>query len=79
MGMAALLMPQGLFRQLAGTVVEHRRLNIGTLVVGSAAAAAVTAEMAALFDVSRQAAGIRLETLEILSPAGQPWLIHEVR
>jgi hypothetical protein len=79
MGMACLLMPQSFFRQLAGVVVEHRCLGTGALVVGSAAAATLTAEMAALFDVSRQAAGIRLETLGILSPSKQPWLIHRTQ
>jgi hypothetical protein len=79
MGMAALLMPQSLFRQLAGNVVEHHHLGTAALMVGSAAAATLTAEMAAFFDVSRQAAGIRLETLEMLSPVGQPSLIHETR
>jgi len=76
MGMAALLMPQSLFRRLAGDVAKQHRLDTGALMVGSAAAATLTAKMAALFDVSRRAAGIRLETLEILSPAGQPWLVH---
>jgi hypothetical protein len=79
MGMAALLMPQSLFRRLAADVVERRCLGAGALVGGSAAAETLTAEMAALFDVSRQAAGIRLETLEILSPMGQPWLVREAQ
>jgi hypothetical protein len=79
MGMAALLMPQSPFRQLAGKVAEQHRLVAESLTIGSAPAATLTAEMAARFDVSRQAAGIRLETLGILSPAGQPWLIHGAR
>src|SRR5208337_3580441 len=76
MGMAALLMPQSPFRQLAGKVAEQHRLAAQALTIGSAPAATLTAEMAALFDVSRQAVGIRLEALGILSPAGHPWLIH---
>jgi hypothetical protein len=76
MGMAALLMPQSLFRRLAGKVAEQHHLAAEALSIGSTAAAILTAEMAALFDVSRQAAGIRLETLGIVSPVGQPWLIY---
>lgn len=79
MGMAALLMPHTLFRRLAGEVAEQCDLEAEALSIGSAAAATLTAKMAALFDVSRQAAGIRLETLGILSPVGHPWLIHEAR
>ncbi len=79
MGMAGLLMPHSLYRRLADKVAEQRCLTADALTTGSAAAATLTAEMAALFDVSRQAAGIRLETLGVLSAAGQPWLIHEVR
>ena len=79
MGMAALLMPQSLFRQLAGEVAERRGLAGDALNIGSVAAATLTAEMATLFMVSRQAAGIRLETLGILSPVGQARLIHAVR
>lgn len=79
MGMAALLMPQSLFRQLAGSIVERHRLTAESLTIGSRSAATLAAEMAALFDVSRQAAGIRLETLGILSPARQPSLIHKTR
>ncbi len=79
MGMAALLMPQSPFRQLAGKVAEQRRLATESLTIGSSPAATLAAEMAALFDVSRQAARIRLETLGILSPAGQPLLIHGAR
>jgi hypothetical protein len=78
MGMAALLMPQILFRQLASKITAQHHLAAEALSIGSAAAALLAAEMATLFDVSRQAAGIRLETLGILSPVGQPWLIHQV-
>jgi len=79
MGMAALLMPQSLFRRLAARVEEARHLSAEALSSGSAAAATLSAEMAALFDVSKQAAGIRLQTLRILSSAGQPWLVHGVQ
>jgi hypothetical protein len=79
MGMAALLMPQSLFRQLADSVAERHRMAAESLTIGSRSAATLAAEMAACFDVSRQAAGIRLETLGILSPAGQSSLIHKTR
>ncbi|MFI5091968.1 MAG: ImmA/IrrE family metallo-endopeptidase [Candidatus Acidiferrales bacterium] len=79
MGMAALLMPQSLFRRLADKVAEERGLKADAFGVGSGAAAMLTAELARLFEVSKQAAGIRLQTLGILSPVGQPWLIHEVQ
>ena len=79
MGMAALLMPQSLFRQLAAKVAEQHSQATESLIIGSGPAAVLTAEMAALFDVSRQAARIRLETLGILSAAGQPSLIHGAR
>jgi hypothetical protein len=74
MGMAALLMPQGLFRRLALAMAERQGAAPETLNVGSAAATSLAAGMATLFDVSRQAAGIRLETLGLLSPAAQQWL-----
>ncbi len=76
MGTAALLMPQRVFRRFADDVAKEHRLETGALIVGSAAAVTLTAKMAALFDVSRRAAGIRLETLGIVSPAGQPWLVQ---
>jgi len=76
MAMAALLMPQSLFRQLAGQVVLQCGLKAEALINGTPAAGTLCVRMAALFDVSRQAAGIRLETLSIVSPERQPWLIH---
>jgi len=78
MGMAALRMPQGVFRRLAVKVAEQYCFSTDALCIGSKAAATVAVEMAALLDVSKQAARIRLETLGILSPAGQPWLIRDV-
>ncbi len=79
MCMAALLMPRSLFRRLTDNVATQRGLAAEALRIGSATAAMLTAEMAALFDVSKQAAGIRLETLGILPLAGQPWLIQGAR
>jgi hypothetical protein len=76
MGMAALLMPQRLFLELASGVIKKLHLSGTDLTVGSATAAAVSTEMAVFFSVSKQAAAIRLETLGIVAPAKQPWLIH---
>jgi hypothetical protein len=75
MGMAALLMPSSLFRKMACQLIELRRLSAEDLRAGSAAAATLTAEMSTLFDVSKQAAGIRLDTLGLVASARQPWLI----
>jgi hypothetical protein len=77
MGMAALLMPPNLFRPLASKIAAQHCFTTEVLKTGSAAAAKLSSEMAAVLDVSKQAAGIRLETLGLLSPARQPWLIHE--
>lgn len=75
MGMAALLMPQSLFRAVVGRTVANLHVPSDGLIAGSPAAARLTAEVATLFDVSRQAASIRLETIGLLSSARQPWLI----
>jgi hypothetical protein len=75
MAMAELLMPLSLFRRVANKVMDQCGLKANALTNGSAAGTTLSRRMAALFDVSRQAAGIRLETLGIVSPAGQPWLI----
>jgi hypothetical protein len=77
MGMAALLMPQTLFRPVASKIAAQHCFTAEVLKTGSAAAAILSAEIASVFDVSKQAAGIRLETLGLLSPARQPWLLHE--
>jgi hypothetical protein len=76
MGMAALLMPQSIFRRVAESAARRRQMTAKSLTVGSTSAMVLAAEMAALFDVSRQAAMIRLETLGALLPAGQPLLIQ---
>lgn len=75
MGMAALLMPQSIFRRVADKAVADSSLSADVLVVGSPAAANLAAEVATLFDVSKQAAGIRLETMGFFSPTRQPRLI----
>jgi hypothetical protein len=77
MGMAALLMPKTLFLKLAHHALEQNGLRASALISGSSAASLVTGELARLFDVSKQAAGIRLETLGIVSPLGQGLLAQE--
>ncbi len=76
MGMAALLMPQGVFRQLAESAVRDLSLPIESLTTVSAATSSLSERMATQFDVSRQAAGIRLQTLGFVRPPQQPWLLH---
>jgi hypothetical protein len=76
MGMAALLMPQRLFQKLASTVINRLHLSAVDLSAGSTGTATISAELAKLFSVSKQAAGIRLETLGLVASAKQPWLIH---
>jgi len=77
MAMAALLMPRSLFRRLAGAAAEQSGIRREALIAGSSAAMTLAVRMATLFDVSRQAAGIRLESLGVVSPAGQPWMNYE--
>jgi hypothetical protein len=74
-GMAALLMPQSLFRDVVDNTIRRLHVSADSLVRDCAEALTVTAELATLFDVSKQAAGIRLETLGIISRSGQPWLL----
>ncbi len=65
-GMAALLMPAPVFRAVAGEELD--RLGLPP---GSGPNSRLAATLASRFQVSRQAASIRLETLRITSPAGQ--------
>ena len=74
-GMAALLMPRGLFRSVAKVEMASLGLGRGQLSAGSAGAAVLTKRLAARFAASRQATGIRLSTLGITSPAGAPSLL----
>jgi IrrE N-terminal-like domain len=66
-GMAALLMPRDVFRRAAFRRIDPQA---GELTVGSAPAARLAAEMAVVFDVSKQAAAIRLETMGIVNQPG---------
>lgn len=66
-GMAALLMPRATFRRVAYRHIDPRQ---GELTIGSPAHAALAADLAAVFLVSKQAAAIRLETIGLATPAG---------
>jgi hypothetical protein len=77
MGMAALLMPQSLFRDVAMRTMSRLQLPLFGLIAGSADVVKLVVELAGLFDVSKQATGIRLETMGLVARAGQPWLVGE--
>jgi hypothetical protein len=66
-GMAALLMPDRPFKRLA--FQQMANLGLTTVSTGTTAADTLTAAMAEIFNVSKQAAMIRLETLQICSPS----------
>jgi IrrE N-terminal-like domain len=67
-GMAALLMPRRLFREIADEAMSS--LGISTTTAGSPDASVLAREMAECFTVSRQAAKIRLATLGLVAPSG---------
>lgn len=66
-GMAALLMPARPFKRVA----LHQMTNLGlsTVSTNTTSAETLTAAMAEIFNVSKQAATIRLETLQIITPS----------
>lgn len=66
-GMAALLMPQSIFRAVAAQEIGRLGLEARHMVVNSPPARRLATELARLLEVSNQAAGIRLETLGMLS------------
>lgn len=68
-GMAALLMPRGVFREMARAELDA--LGIGNVLeAGSEQSTSVTARLADRCATSRQATAIRLETLGFLKAAG---------
>jgi hypothetical protein len=69
MGMACLLMPKDLFT--AAFREEVKRLNVDRVDKGSAMLTTIITRLAPRFKVSKQAAAIRVETLELLTPPGQ--------
>lgn len=73
MGMAALLMPKALF--VAAFHQEMERLGVDRVSKDSATLVTLVAQLATRFKVSKQATGIRLETLELLMQSGQTLLL----
>ncbi len=73
MGMAALLMPRELF--IAACRKELLRLGKDRVFANTSQADAIAAYLAKAFQVSRQAAIIRLKTLEMLATRGQEYLL----
>ena len=69
MGMAALLMPKTLF--IAAVRQEMEDLGVDRIEKGSPAAGTLVSRLATRFQVSKQATGIRFETLELLTELGQ--------
>lgn len=67
-GMAALLMPREIFRQVAADAMAS--LGISAPAVGSPDASVLARQVAERFGVSRQAAKIRLATLNLTAPSG---------
>lgn len=72
-GMAALLMPQGVFTAVVKQ--ELSRLGVERVCPDTAAAATLARRLAAAFQVSCQAAMIRLKTLKVLATPGQDYLM----
>jgi hypothetical protein len=73
MGMGALLMPRALF--VAAFRQEMEQLQLDRVDKGSAAVSTLVGRLATRFKVSKQATGIRFETLELLSQPGQATII----
>jgi hypothetical protein len=73
MGMAALLMPRPLF--VAFCQKELLRLGKDRAFTDTPEAEAIAGQVAKAFQVSRQAAMIRLKTLQVLAAVGQEYLV----
>lgn len=73
MGMAALLMPRSVFADVSRQ--ELTRLGRDRVVADTREAEALAGSLATAFQVSRQAARIRLKTLEVVGTPGQTTLV----
>jgi hypothetical protein len=71
--MAALLMPKSIFQEVARLEFDRLRQLVGTALT-SDSSDRVAGTLSGRFDVSRQAASIRLETLGLVKPISQPAL-----
>jgi hypothetical protein len=69
--MAALLMPRPTFLAAARTILGGVRPTGQPMTAGSPTHTALVERLARGFRVSRQAADIRIETLQLLAPKGQ--------
>lgn len=69
-GMAALLMPREVFRSLVRDELESMGVSGGFVETGTDAAVRLTARLADRCGVSRQAAGIRIQTLNLVHSPG---------
>jgi len=74
MGMAALLMPRTLFKQIATEAINVAGFPSGILPHGNDREPAVVAGLAQRFEVSKQAAAIRLQTLRLVLKEGEQTL-----
>jgi Zn-dependent peptidase ImmA (M78 family) len=74
MGMAALLMPKKLFTAAFAEIIEGAGFN-SNIARESVEGEAVAKALAGRFQVSRQAAAIRLETLQLLAQADRRTLL----
>jgi len=70
MGMAALLMPRRIFRAVSAEEIGRAGIGEAELEAGTAPVVALARALSKRFDVSREAARIRLETLKIVRPRG---------
>lgn len=72
--MAALLMPRTVFKSIAADAIERLRLGPDEFVLGSLIVRQLAGEISSLFEVSKQATIIRLETFGFLVEREQPRL-----
>lgn len=72
-GMAGLLMPKSIFQEVASLEFDRLGLVVG-IASDSDSSNRVAAALAGRFEVSRQAASIRLVTLGLVRPTSQPAL-----
>ena len=70
-GMAALLMPKGVFCECTHRILRDWGVKQSDPVPNSELTMRLTSRLAGLFQVSHQAAGIRLKNLEFVNPPGK--------
>lgn len=75
MGMAALLMPRTLFKQVAGDEIRGAGFATGILPHGTGQERTIVGSLAQRFEVSKQAASIRLQTVRLVLKEGEQMLL----